>query len=56
MTRPEPVAPEDLVDCLVCNGSGVVQEPHDGGTHPVHCPCTYRRPCDLLCRCSGGPM
>lgn len=27
--------------CPTCGGSGVTQETHDGGTHPVHCPCTY---------------
>lgn len=32
--------PAGIPDCPECGGSGVIQEDHDGGTHPVHCPCT----------------
>lgn len=24
--------------CSTCGGFGIIQESHDGGTHPVHCP------------------
>lgn len=39
----EPVKepPRGDVGCPRCDGTGVIEEAHDGGTHPVHCPCTY---------------
>lgn len=45
--------PETLTatPCRVCDGSGAVPEDHDGGTHPVDCPCTYELSCAPLCRC-----
>lgn len=53
-----------LVDCKVCDGSGTVWVGDLGewttSTAPdrrrMACPCRYRRPCDLMCRCSGGPL
>lgn len=46
----------NLIDCKVCEGDGLVPETDYDGMHLVHCPCTYRRPCGLLCRCSEGPL
>ena len=47
----------ELVPCKVCNGSGWIA-PY--AFAPVktwkNCPCKRRRPCDPLCRCSGGPL
>lgn len=52
MTEPVPV--DDLVPCKVCSGVGVVLGDEWGNL--IDCPCMFRRPCDPLCRCSGGPL